>query len=283
MLVPILSAVFLAAAVPDKPQTPTFAYDASRPLGIASTGVVLRDISFAGAQGERIEATVVGPAEPGRHPAVLFAHWYEEPALNSNRTEFLPDALRLGRSGVVSLLVDTLWSDPKWFRTRKPSDDFATSVAQVENLRRALDVLASFDDVDASRIALVGHDFGAMYGSLVAGVDRRVKALVFIAGTRSFADWFLLGRKLDPAAERAVRDELAPLDPLAYVGRIAPGPVLFQFAAKDPYVSKEAADALVAAAGEPRSVKFYDAGHAMSIEALEDRVPWLLQALHVKP
>jgi dienelactone hydrolase len=156
-------------------------------------------------------------------------------------------------------------------------------VAQVENLRRALDVLASFDDVDASRIALVGHDFGAMYGSLVAGVDRRVKALVFIAGTRSFADWFLLGRKLDPAAERAVRDELAPLDPLGYVGKIAPAPVLFQFATKDPYVSKEAADALVAAAGEPRSVKFYDTGHAMSIEALEDRVPWLLRALHVKP
>ena len=284
MLLTFLSTVFLTvAAAPDKPHTPTFDYDTARPLEVAGTGVVLRDISFAGASGRRIEATVVGPAQPGRHPAVLFAHWYEEPALNSNRTEFLPDALRLARSGVVSLLVDTMWSDPKWFSTRKPADDFPISVAQVEDLRRALDLLASFDDVDANRMAFVGHDFGAMYGSLLAGVDRRVKALVFMAGTRSFADWFLLGRKLDATAERAVREELAPLDPLGYVGKIAPAPVLFQFATKDPYVSKDAADALVAAAGEPKAVKFYDAGHGMSLEALEDRVPWLLQVLRVKP
>ena len=262
---------------------PSFEYDRGQPLDVEPTGVALRDVSFVGASGRRIEATVIGPSSPGRHPAVLFAHWYEGPAQNSNRTEFVPDALRLARDGVVSLLVDTPWSTPDWFMTRDPSRDLAFSVGQVKDLRRALDLLAGLDEVDPSRVAYVGHDFGAMYGAIVAGVDRRVKGLVFMAGTRSFADWFLLGRKLAPDAERSVRDTLAPLDPLGYVGRVAPSPVLFQFAMKDPYVDKEAADSLLAAAGEPKAVKFYDCGHSMNVEALEDRIPWLLRVLGMPP
>ncbi len=278
-----LAGAVLVASASAASEPPSFEYDRSRPLDVRPTGVTLRDVSFADASGHRIEATVVGPSAAGRHPAVLFAHWYEGPAQNSNRTEFLPDAMRLARSGVVSLLVDTPWSRPDWFMTRDPALDFASSVEQVKDLRRALDVLAGLDEVDASRIAYVGHDFGAMYGAIVAGVDHRVKGLVFMAGTRSFADWFLLGRKLGAEAERSVRDGLAPLDPIAYVPRVAPAPVLFQFATKDPYVDKETADSLVAAAGEPKSVKFYDCGHSMNMEALEDRVPWLLRVLGMPP
>jgi fermentation-respiration switch protein FrsA (DUF1100 family) len=272
----------LCTAAPVTPaEEPSFEYDRGRPLDIRPTGVALRDISFAGASGQRIEATLIGPSAAGRHPAVLFAHWFEGPAQNSNRTQFVPDALRLARSGVVSLLVDTPWSRPDWFSARDPSRDLETSIAEVKELRRALDVLVSFDEVDPGRVAYVGHDFGAMYGSIVAAVDRRVKAFVFMAGTRTFADWFLLGRKLEPQAERAVREELEPLDPVRYVGRIAPSPVLFQFATKDPYVPREDADSLVAAAREPKSVRFYECGHSMDMDALEDRVPWLLGALGV--
>jgi cephalosporin-C deacetylase-like acetyl esterase len=279
----VLTGVVLATSASAASEPPSFEYDRGRPLEVQPTGVTLRDISFVGASGRRIEATVIGPSAAGRHPAVLFAHWYEGPAQSSNRTEFVPDALRLARFGVVSFLVDTPWSSPDWFMTRDPGRDFASSVEQVEDLRRAVDVVAGLDEVDASRIAYVGHDFGAMYGAIVAGVDHRVKGFVFMAGTRSFADWFLLGRKLEPEAERSVREELTPLDPIAYVPRIAPAPVLFQFATKDPYVNKETADSLVAAAGEPKSVKFYDCGHSMNMEALEDRIPWLLRALGMPP
>jgi cephalosporin-C deacetylase-like acetyl esterase len=260
-------------------ETPSFEYDRSRPLGVAPAEVSLRNITYANASGERAEATLVLPSRPGRHAGVLFAHWYGEPVECSNRSQFLSEALRLARQGVVSLLVDTIWSDPRWFDTRNPSDDVAHSIEQVKDLRRALDVLSSLDEVDASRIAFVGHDFGAMYGAVVAAVDKRPKALAFVAGTATFGDWFLLGRKLDAAAQQKVRDELAPLDPVRHLAGVAPASVLFQFASKDRFVTREAADALVAAAGVPKTAKFYDCGHEMNQEATEDRVAWLLQVL----
>ena len=255
-----------------------FAYDRSRPIELKAADVALRNITYAREDGGRAEATVVAPAGPGRHPGVLFVHWYEEAAQNADRTQFLPDATALARRGVASLLVDTPWSEPKWFATRNPADDRAMSLREIRELRRSLDVMAALDEVDAGRIAFVGHDFGAMYGAVMTAVDRRPKALVYIAGTTSFSDWFLLGRELDADARRKVHDELAPLDPVHHLPSVAV-PVLFQFAQKDPYVSREAADALVAAAREPKEVRFYECGHEMDRHAVRDRVDWLARIL----
>jgi fermentation-respiration switch protein FrsA (DUF1100 family) len=270
---------FALAAAPLSAAEPNFDYDRGRPLNVAPADVAMRNVTFADAAGQRTEATLVTPARPGRHPAILFVHWFEPPSQNSNRTQFLPDALELGRRGVVSLLVDTLWTNPRWFQTRDPANDFASSVEQVKNLRRALDVLVSLDVVDPERIVYVGHDFGAMYGAIVMSVDRRPKGFVFMAGTRAFSDWFLLGRALDAEAQRKVQEELAPLDPIRHMGRIGPVPMLFQFASKDPFVTREAAEALAAAARGPKEVRFYDCGHALNADAMHDRIPWLLHVL----
>ncbi len=191
--------VLTAGASPTLGETPSFDYDRGRPLAVAPAEVSLQNVLFTDAAGRRSEATIVLPPGRGRHPGVLFVHWYAY-APSSNRTQFFPDALALAREGVVSLLVDTPWSDPRWFPARNPEDDFATSVTQVKNLRRALDVLVSHDRVDGRRIAYVGHDFGAMFGALVASSDRRLGALVFVAGTRAFSDWYLLSRDLPSRA-----------------------------------------------------------------------------------
>ncbi len=258
---------------------PSFDYDQKRTLDVAPSEVTLRNITYVRGSGERAEAIVVTPAKPGRYPGVLFVHWYGEPFQTSNRTQFVPDALRLAQQGIVSVLVDAMWSEPTWFSKRKPADDFSTSVAQVKELRRSLDLLTSLAAVDPERVAYVGHDFGAMYGTVVAAVDPRPKAFVFIAGTTAFADWFLLGRKLDAEAQKAVRAELAPLDPVRHIGKINAGSVLLQFAKKDEYVPQAAADALVDAAREPKTAKFYECGHEMNGDAMTDRVNWLVQTL----
>jgi hypothetical protein len=53
--------------------------------------------------GERkVSAFLVRPRGKPR-AAVLCAHWYGEET-NTNRTEFLPDAVALAKDGVVSLL-----------------------------------------------------------------------------------------------------------------------------------------------------------------------------------
>jgi predicted esterase len=143
-------------------------------------------------------------------------------------------------------------------------------------LRRALDLLASRPGVDGSHLIYVGHDFGAMYGALAAGVEaRRLKAFVFMAGTQSFSDWFLLWPKRDEATKAQVIARLAPLDPIRHLPRAVGVPMLFQFATKDRFVTKAAAEAIVASAKGPHEVTWYDAEHALNAEATRDRVAWL--------
>ena len=258
-----------------------FTFDRQRPFAVADRDVSVREITYAGPAGEATEATLVAPVAPGRHPAVLFVHWYGPAHTTSNRTQYVPDALALARHGIVSLLVDTPWSEPSWFPTREPANDVAFSTGQVKRLQRAVDVLASIDRVDPSRLALVGHDFGAMYGAIVAGLDRRITAFAFVAGTAKFADWFLLGRKLDADARTRVYEELAPYDPVRHLPNVSAGAVLLQFAAKDPYVPADAARTLIEAVKAPKESKVYDCGHEMNREAMDDRVAWLVRALGV--
>jgi dienelactone hydrolase len=262
-------------------QVPSFEYDSSRPLDVKETGTrekdgqALRDITYATIDGGRNAATLVSPRSAGPRPAVLFVHWYGPPEPTSNRTQFIPDAVALARHGVVSLLIDTPWSEPEYFNKRTRATDYARSVQHVQDLRRALDVLLAQPDIDPSRVMLVGHDFGAMYGTLATVSDPRIKALVFMAGTPSFSDWFLYGPpRLEGAARQAFIDELAPLDPITYLSKVRV-PVLLQFADKDEHVPAPRAAALTAAANEPKEVHTYEAGHALNEAATRDRLSWI--------
>jgi dienelactone hydrolase len=280
----LLVAGAIGGAVAAQPASSWFAYDRARPFNVKVTRTeargeaVVTDVTYdrltTGTWGAYLVAPATVPSS--RRPGVLFVHWYEPPNPTSNRTEFLEDAVALAADGVTSLLVDTMWSDPAWFQARDPESDFGHSIEQVKELRRALDLLASRPGVDGTRLIYVGHDFGAMYGALAAGADAgRLKAFVFMAGTQSFSDWFLLWPKRDEAANARIVARLAPLDPVRHLPLVAGVPKLFQFASADRFVSRAAAEALVASAQEPRDVKWYDAPHALNAEATRDRVAWL--------
>ena len=286
-------AAFVAGGVflPAQDPASMFAYDGRTPVDVvagateARGAAIITDLTYQTLTGTRRAAYLVTPSkasvEPG--PAILFVHWYEPPNPTSSRKEFLPDAVELAGEGVTSLLVDTMWSDPDWFTRRDPENDFGHSIAQVKELRRALDILASRPGVDPSRVFYVGHDFGAMYGALVAGVDAaRLKGFVYMAGTRSFSDWFLLWPKRDDAVKADVIQRLAPLDPTLHLAKAGALPVLFQFATRDKFVTKAAAEALVASAIGPNEVRWYDAEHALNADATRDRLAWLRARLPAK-
>ena len=266
-----------------------FDYDRTRPLDVRETarrednGAVLRDITYATLNGGTNAATLITPstAASGRTaPAVLFVHWYGPPAPTSNRTQFIPDGIALARQGVTSLLIDTPWSLPTYFRSRVRDEDYARSVQQVRDLRRALDVLMAQPGVDRTRVAYVGHDFGAMYGTLAAAVDPRITHFVFMAGTASFSDWFLYGPKLEGEARDRFVAQLAPLDPVRWVPKLR-GPVLMQFADTDEHVSTARREQLAAAAPKGTEVRVYKAGHELSEESTRERLAWLAKVLRV--
>ena len=266
----------------------SFEYDQARPLELKETAtreqesVTLREITYASLDGTPNAATVVAQkGTTGSLPAILFVHWYGPPEPTSNRTQFIPDAIELAKSGAVSLLIDTPWSKPTYFRERTRDGDYARSVQQVKDLRRALDVLFSIPGIDPARVAYVGHDFGAMYGALAAASDPRVKAFVFMAGTQSFSDWFLYGPKPPEDARQKFIAEMALLDPIKYLPKVKM-PILLQFANEDEHVPRARAEALAAAALEPKWVRFYSAGHELNALATRERIDWLKKQLAAK-
>jgi len=240
---------------------------------------------YAQLDGSRNAATLVEPPLPATRtprpatraprPAVLFLHWYEPPRPTSNRTEFLAEAVELAQAGVVSLLVDTPWATENWFPKRDASRDYEFTEAMTKDVRRALDALLAQPGIDKTRVALVGHDFGAMWGALAAADDPRVTHLVYMAGTRSFTDWYLFTPKKEGAEREAFVAKLAPLDPIVALGKISPRPVLLQFGTKDQFVKNEAAQAMADAVKGPKTFKTYEFEHELTYQARLDRLAWL--------
>jgi dienelactone hydrolase len=246
-----------------------------RSKGAASLATV-EELSFAGADGSRVTATRVRPQGPGPFAGVLWVHWLGD-AATSNHTEFLSEAVELAQHGVVSLLVDALWSAPGWYQARIPEADFAASIAQAKSLVRALSLLSAEPGVDGARLGVVGHDYGAMHAILAGAVEHRPRAWVLVTATPHFSDWAFYGPK--PKDAQAYRVTMARLDPVAFIGQLT-GAVLLQFAAHDAYVPPSAATALAAAAPPGHTVRSYDTDHSLNVpQARAERLAFLRGAL----
>ena len=251
--------------------------------------VTIQQLTYAQLDGTRNAATLVTPFDSASglaqgRPAILFLHWYGPPNATSNRTQYLPEAVELAASGVVSLLVDTPWSQERWFGTRDSAKDYEFTLQMTKNVRRALDVLLAQPGLDRTRIAVVGHDFGAMWGALAVAEDPRVTHFAYAAGTSSFTDWYLYTPKREGADREAFVAKLAPLDPIAHLPKIAPRPVLLQFGTRDEHVKNESATAQAEAAKQPKTVKIYqNAGHELTYQARVDRLAWIRQQFKLQP
>jgi dienelactone hydrolase len=262
-----------------------FDYDRSKPFDIQIIktekrgDVEIRDITFASLSGGHTAAYLIVPPQPTRRAAILFVHWYEPPNPTSNRTQFVDEAVELARRGVISLLPATLWSEPEWFRKRKREDDFANTVQQLKELRRAMDLLLSQPGVDPKRVAYIGHDFGAMCGAMMAGIDRRASAYALQAGTSKWTNWYLYGPPMPEPARSNFVKQLAPLDPVTHIGKAPPAAVFLQFATRDFHVPHDVAEEFWQAAREPKQIVFYDAHHGMNDLARQDRIAWLITIL----
>ncbi len=251
-----------------------------RPIGEESAGgVIERLFSYRASGGVRRVAEIIRPAAPGSYAAALFVHWYEPEAHDSNRTQFVEEAKELARRGVISLLVETMWSDRDWFYKRTQADDIANSLQQLAELRQALDLLLAEPGVDSARVAYVGHDFGAMYGVLLGAADSRPSCYVLMAGTPRFPDWYLYYPRLAEPERAAFRATFAPHDPITQIGRLAPAPLFFQFGTSDPHVPAERAQEFFDAAHEPKRMAWHECGHALNAAARADRLEWLGQQL----
>ena len=272
-----------------KAQRALFNYDATLPLGVRvkevekRLGATVLDLTFDALTGKDIAAYVVTPEGKGPFAGVLWVHWLGEPG-TTNRTQFLNEAVNLASQGVVSVLVDAMWStavNPDWFGKRVPEEDYGNSIRQVIALRRAMDLLSSQPGVDKSRVGLVGHDYGGMYSMMMAGVDQRLRAQVYVAVVPSLNDWAFLGPQ--PKSKAAYLRQNAMLELTDYLNQVKSVPAFLQFGTKDVYVSR-VDSGLIANALGTKNRKFYETDHAMTLpEIAADRDAFLLKELAAAP
>jgi len=276
------------AGTPGTDFSAMFAYDGSAPPEIEQMAsemrgdVKLRDITFPSPYGGRVPAYLLEPPGAGPHPGVLYVHWYGD--RQSNREEFVVEALDLAQAGATVLLVDDLFAQPvprhRW-KGASADEDRAIVVQQIVELRIAIDLLVAQPGVDAARLAFVGHDFGAMFGAVLAGADPRIKSYVLMTPTTDFADWFLRGSLLKGEERTKYAEGLAMVAPVNAITHASGASFFFQFADDDSYVSATQAQALFDAAPEPKVTQTYDSGHALHryAQATQDRLRWLQEQL----
>lgn len=241
--------------------------------------VTIHSVRLNGPERMGVKGFLVEPPGAGPFAGILFVHWLGDPQ-TSNRSEFLREAVGLAQRGVVSLLVDGMWAAPEWFEQgRKPQTDFSDAIAQVKSLQHAMDVLLARPNVDAKRVAFVGHDFGAMYGVLMGAAEPRAKTYVLLAPTATFHEWFLLSKQ-QPRDVRAYVQAMAPLDITRYLGKLKAS-VFLQFAKKDKFVALDRVKLLSESAVEPKRVAVYEnVDHSMSAkDGLNERYRWLSREL----
>lgn len=246
-----------------------FKYDSKLPLDVQVTktederGVQRERLSFQSTSGVRVTAVLSQQAGgSGSRPAIIFLHG----GVPAGKDATLTMSGVLARAGFAVLSIDL-----PYFGERKT--DFLTTFSEQEkhdklynqpsaylswvtqinkDVSRAYDMLVAERKVDPRRVALWGSSRGAMVGTIVGAVDKRLAAVAVIYG----AHFDALEKEHLPAA-----------CPANYVGRIAPRPLLMVNGTQDSDMIRDAAvEPLFRLAKEPKQIIWTDGGHMFMTE-----------------
>jgi len=273
-----------------------FDYDRKAPLEIREAGVeqrgdvAIHDISYASPKGGRVPAYLVVPKGKGPFAAVIWGHWYQERSPLRNRKEFLDEAVALAPAGVVSLLPDGPIARPGFVQDADPLGELQVEqrLQAIADMRRGADLLLARSDVDAKRLAYVGHSYNATCGAFLAGIDKRFHAFVLMAGDLSdevdmkSKEFQEFRQKVGPEKVDAFMAKYAWMDQGKLVAHAAPAAVLLQYATQESFLNPERAREYYTLVSEPKTLKFYDAPHALNAEARRDRIAFLVKELSLK-
>jgi cephalosporin-C deacetylase-like acetyl esterase len=276
-----------------------FDYDRKAPLDLKRHGVTERgkvkiyDISYVSLKGGRVPAYLVVPQGKRPFAGILFGHWAMKGSSVRNRAEFLDEAVALAETGVVSLLPDAPFARPGYKESDEPFDPREPEFyfQQLLDLRRGVDLLLSRKDIDPARIAYVGHSYNANVGGVLAGVEKRIKTFVLMAGSLSDAegmrsdhpDMVKLRQSIGAEKIEKMIAQTSWLDPFYYIGHAAPSSVLLQYAHNDGILTDSRVQYYFGLVSEPKMLKFYNATHALNAQARRDRFEWLRKHLELAP
>lgn len=229
--------------------------------------VAVQSLTVHGANGVRIPALLAMPRSGLVRGCLIWQFGAGSTKEDSSRV--WPGAAQLGlatfsidfrdhgsRSSATQPLPDALQSAPAIAGIVRGS---------VSDLHKSIDYLES-RPYCRHNIAYAGVSLGGIVGSILAAEDHRIRAVVLMATPASWrtlisTDSVLSSLRAHPATERGAVNTLSPLDPLRFVGGIAPRPLLIVSGRQDDIVPIWSGQQLQLAAGQPHSVYDYNGGH----------------------
>jgi hypothetical protein len=273
-----------------------FEYDAAAPLEIEQEERPFIDndaysayrLTYASPIGGQVPAFLLVPNTDGPHPGLLMMH-----GLGDSKSAELPFAQRFAAAGAVVLIIDAPFGregrrdEPPISFTERDREEH---IQLIVDLRRGVDLLLTREDVDPQRLAYHGFSYGGMVGGLLAGVEDRLAAYALIVADGGLVQHYtgpddedgpLSG--LAPADRERWLALMEPLESMYFVGHAAPAALLMQSAGADELVPATDAERFHAAASEPKTVIWYDSGHALPAEAECDTVNWLGEQIGIEP
>jgi len=268
-----------------------FAYDADAPLNLQKTventidGVEVASIAFNSPDGGAATGMLFDPVtRSSPRPGIVLMH-----GLPGNSRQMTGYAQVLAQHGAVVIAIDAPFARRGGEPVRMSAADRAEQIQLIKDLQRAVDVLRAHPNVDDERIAYVGISYGGAMGALFVGIERRLKTAVLVVGDGGLVSHFTGPEDFSfmaglPCATRvAWFRAMAPIEPIRFVPLGSPTPLLLQSGREDNLVPAADAQALHAAASEPKTIRWYDAGHGLDLQAAWDRHDWLQDEIGLDP
>lgn len=222
-------------------------------------------VSFTGARDQRICALLSLPDGPPPHPAVIILHGVFGHKSSPNQ---LKRSACLVKAGYATLRIDGQYCGERQMRSTdggsiQPRYSYRNRDAMVQtvtDLMRGVDYLATKKDIDIGRLGFAGFSMGGAVGAIFCSYDERVKAVVLGITGGDFSRLNISAADARTASRIARAYRI--VDPIHFAHNIAPRPLLMQNASRDFIIPRGCTEALFEAAREPKSIIWYDCGHA---------------------
>jgi len=260
-----------------------FAYDANAPLNLqkavesTNRGVEVSAISFGSPGGAQATGLMFDPVgRSSLRPGIVLMH-----GMPGNARSMANTAQLLAEHGAVVIAIDAPFARRAGQPVRFSTADRDEQIQLIKDLQRAVDVLRARPNVDDDRIAYLGISYGGAMGALFAGIERRLKAAVLVVADGGLVSHFTGPEDLNfmaglPCAARADWFRaMVPIEPIRFIPHAPPTALLLQNGRTDNLVPPADAEALHTAVPEPRTIRWYDAGHGLNLQAALDRHDWL--------
>jgi fermentation-respiration switch protein FrsA (DUF1100 family) len=180
---------------------------------------IRRHIVYDSVMGDKVTAFLLLPLEitsgtcmNKRFPAILALHPTADTGKMDIATALGRDnrryGLELANRNYIVLAPDAISAGERVYEEAEPFQTapfyqqhptWSVVGKMIADHMQGIDLLCSLDDVDPERIGVIGHSLGGYNAFFLAGVDRRVKAIVSSCGFSTFAG--------DPTPDRwGIRD-----------------------------------------------------------------------------